>query len=83
MERVLRQERRLVARWERVDWASLECGRQIEELKMVPAESEVGEDIVCVCVCERREGEREREGEYIHMYINVLVSHAHTSTVVW
>ena len=39
MERVLRQERRLTARWERVDWASFERGRQMEELRMVPAES--------------------------------------------
>lgn len=39
MERVLRQERRLTARWERVDCASFDRGRQMEELSMVPAES--------------------------------------------
>ncbi len=39
MERVLRQDRRLTARWERVDCASFDRGRQMDELRMVPAES--------------------------------------------
>lgn len=41
VERVLRQERRLTARWERVDCASFDRGRQMDELRMVPAESKI------------------------------------------
>ena len=48
MERVLRQERRLTARWERVDWASFERGRQMEELRIVPAESKKAKFNKCV-----------------------------------
>ena len=38
--KVLRQESRLVARWEQLVAASLDWGRQTDELRMVPAQSE-------------------------------------------
>ena len=38
--RVDKQERRFTAKWERVVWAVLDAGKQMDELKIVSAVSE-------------------------------------------